>query len=152
MNAEQLARNETFLTIVRRVVATWIDMIVMFGLLLAADWALGNESYQRVFPIIFPVALFHPMLLEYLCGCTVGKAFMDLRVVQIEKTTPGPKTLLIRHLVRIFEVYLFGLIGLIAVATHPSQQRLGDRWTGVYVLPRKRLAQTQTPPPLPSTA
>ena len=67
-------------------------------------------------------------------GRTLGKLALQLRVVTSEGGTPGTGALLIRNLVRVFDL----LVGVVLMAIDPLSRRLGDRLAGTLVVHDRR--------------
>jgi uncharacterized RDD family membrane protein YckC len=103
-------------------------------MLLLAYWSSG------VFFILFTT------LVETAAGRSLGKILLGLRVVTTEGQTPTTGALVIRNLLRIFDVSLF-FLPLIAVALFPLRQRAADLAAGtLVVLNDSATDQKQDPP------
>jgi uncharacterized RDD family membrane protein YckC len=139
MNIEKIAESQGGLTVFRRIIATYIDLFTIIGVLCFFDLTLGNEVYQKFVFIILPVALIHPVFLEYKFGGSIGKLFTDLRIVESGQVHVRFSSLLKNHLMRILEVYLFTIVGFISVVTSKRQQRFGNRLSSTFVIPRNQL-------------
>lgn len=137
----------------RRWLATVIDYPIVFGVLLAADSALGNEVYQRTLWIWLPLALLYLPVCEARWGRTVGKLVAGVVIVREDGTAPGARKAVVRCVLRLVElnpVLLGGIPALVAYLSTPHHQRLGDLAAGTFVLTRSdraalRGARTGTP-------
>jgi uncharacterized RDD family membrane protein YckC len=145
--------------VVRRWGATWIDFLVLFGLV-AAGFALPAPVQSLGFAILAAVAVAYFPLFEHVFGKTVGKFVCRVRVVDEGGLRPSWGQALVRTLLRLLEVnpVLLGGVpaGLFVLATR-KKQRLGDMVAGTYVLreedgaylDRLRATPASARPPLP---
>lgn len=90
-------------------------------MLLLAYWA------SSVFYIIFTT------LIESMGGRSLGKILLGLRVATTEGKPPTAGALVVRNLLRIFDVSLF-FLPVLAVAMFPLRQRAGDLAAGTLVI------------------
>ena len=135
MKPSEIAENQSPSTVYRRIFATLIDLITMAGIVLLFHYLLDNELFNRFMSVIFLVSLFHPALLEYALGWSVGKLVMGLRVVAEEKSRFRFLNYMISHVVRILEIYLFQIVGFIGqqLAVESSDANVGGYDTlGIY--------------------
>jgi hypothetical protein len=80
-------------------------------------------------------------------GCSPGKQWMGLRVVQDDGTPVGWSASLLRNLLRFVDMLPFGyFLGAISCLQHPTFKRLGDLAAGTLVIYRE---QSLTRPQLP---
>ena len=123
--------------IVRRWMASWIDMAVIIAIFLAAHQVLGQVWYEKLLLLWVGFAALYFPLLEGTKGWTFGKLAARIRVVDTSGQIPGIGRAIIRTLPRLFEVNPFLLGGLPAglVALYSkAHQRVGDMWADTYVL------------------
>ena len=126
--------------IARRWIGCWIDFVVIVGVLLAADGILGNELYQKTLIIWVGIALLYIPVLEATTGRTLGKLVSGTIVVDHGGAVPSIGKVLVRTLLRLFEVnpLLAGGIpaGLVANFSK-THRRLGDMAADTYVILRR---------------
>lgn len=126
--------------IVRRWIGCWIDFIVIVGVLLAADGILGNELYQKTLMVWLGIGILYFPVLEATTGGTLGKLVSGTIVVDNGGGVPSIGRILVRTLLRLFEVnpLLAGGIpaGLVANFSK-TRQRLGDMAADTYVILRR---------------
>jgi len=68
------------------------------------------------------------------CGASLGKAVLGLRVVDMQGERAGVRANLIRELAYNVDALFFGLIGKSAMDGSPLRQRHGDRWADTVVV------------------
>jgi uncharacterized RDD family membrane protein YckC len=90
-------------------------------MLLLAYWA------SSLFYIIFTT------LVESVAGRSLGKILFGLRVVKTDGQAPGTGALVVRNLLRIFDVSLF-FLPLLSVVLFPLRQRAADLAAGTLVI------------------
>ncbi|HWB08558.1 MAG TPA: RDD family protein [Pirellulales bacterium] len=115
--------------IARRWAATVLDTAVIIFFFMAVHVALGDALHRRLLPFtLLLIALYYPVL-EGLCGATIGKLAVGIKVVNYEGQRPGIPKALVRTFLRLVEVnpLLLGGIpaGVIAMMSR-RKQRLGD--------------------------
>lgn len=76
-----------------------------------------------------------PILLEWAWnGETVGKRLVGIRVVSLDGHRLGLGAAVTRNLLAGVDAAFFALVGLVAMATSPARQRVGDRVAGTIVV------------------
>jgi uncharacterized RDD family membrane protein YckC len=98
--------------------------------------------------LIFGVSWWYMVLFEVLNqGCSPGKQWMGLRVVQDDGTPIGWSASLLRNLLRFVDLLPFGyFLGAISCLQHPNFKRLGDLAAGTLVIYREQpLTRPQIP-------
>lgn len=70
----------------------------------------------------------------WLCGATVGKALLGMRVVRTDGQRAGLGANLVRELGYFIDALFFGLVAKSAMDGSPLQQRFGDQWAGTTVV------------------
>ena len=79
-------------------------------------------------------------VMEGLFGATVGKLFLGLRVVKIDRRPSGWTRVFIRSIFRVIDgLPIFYLLGIIVVMVTPKSQRLGDLVAGTVVVAKADL-------------
>lgn len=97
--------------------------------------AYGSRSAMAG-PYLFMViiSLVYSVLLEA-GGGTLGKRIMGMRIVDAQGNKPGLGKALVRNLLRIIDMIPgFYLVGIIAVASSTTKQRVGDKAAGTFVV------------------
>jgi len=106
--------------------------------------------------MLLPLAVYTLVLEIVMDGQTIGKRAMQIKVVRLDGAQPTLGNHVTRWLMRIIDIYFppvcsligNGLVAMIAVATNPKGQRLGDMAAGTTVITLKRritLAHTRMP-------
>jgi len=83
-------------------------------------------------------------------GRTLGKRALGLRVVRIDGSAPDVTAILVRDVVRVIDLGLFG-VGIVVMFFHPLSRRLGDLAAGTVVVRERStlsLAAATAPPPV----
>jgi uncharacterized RDD family membrane protein YckC len=141
--------------IVRRWIGCWIDFVVIVGVLLAADGILGNELYRKTLILWLGIVLLYFPVLEATTGRTLGKLVSGIIVVDSGGAVPSIGKVLVRTMLRLFEVnpFLAGGIpaGLVANFSK-AHQRLGDMAAGTYVILQRDTSRIGSPPAVRSWA
>lgn len=140
VNYPELMLNKKNHVLLRRWLATWIDLITLFCMLLIPDALLGNDLYQKTIIIwLVPVIMYFP-LLEGLTGYTLGKFILKIKVINKFGNPPGIKKALIRTFFRLIEenpLLAGGIPAGIIVLLSKQGQRIGGMVTDTYVCSRK---------------
>ena len=76
-------------------------------------------------------------ILEAMFGATIGKRLMRLTVVLTDGRPIGWKESIIRNVLRIVDMQLFGLVGLLFVWATGRSQRIGDLASSTIVVSRE---------------
>lgn len=136
----------------RRVVATLVDGILLFILLMVMSALFGTSTAGdggvdfslTGLPALlyFLITILYYIVLEGTVGQTVGKMLLGIQVVR-ESTgqTPGMGAATIRTLLRIIDGFFFYLVALIVVLVSGKNQRLGDMVANTLVV-RKGSSQS----------
>lgn len=72
---------------------------------------------------------------ELIWGRTVGKMVMGLSVITLDGNKPTAGAIVLRNLLRIIEIFMFPLVGLMILS--PLRQRAGDIAVGTMVISNK---------------
>lgn len=122
--------------VVRRWGATWIDFLVLIGLV-AACFALPDTIQGAcVVAASLAVVAYFPML-EHVFGRTLGKLVCRVRVVNAAGGRPSWAQTIVRTLLRLLEVnpvLLGGVPAGLFVLSSRKRQRLGDMAADTFVL------------------
>ena len=138
MSPEEICSHYNHWIIVRRWAATWLDLLLLSGLLCGLFALFPSEQVLAV-PIgvwLLVLALYYP-LLEGLTGRTFGKFLCGLKVVDARGATPGVWKGIQRTALRLLELNLLLVGGVpagVAVFSSRSRQRFGDQVAHTYVL------------------
>ncbi len=148
MTAREISSGYGNEIIVRRWIGCWIDFVVMIGVLVAADGILGNDLYQKTLIVWLGIAVLYIPVLEATTGRTLGKLVSGTVVVDHGGSVPSIGKVVVRTLLRLFEVnpFLAGGIpaGLIANFSK-THQRLGDMAADTYVILRRDTSRLGPP-------
>ncbi len=75
-----------------------------------------------------------------ICGASMGKMFLGLRVVSMSGERPGFLASFVRELAYFIDAFFFGLVAKGQMDNSPLQQRLGDKWGNTVVVQAASLA------------
>jgi uncharacterized RDD family membrane protein YckC len=136
-----------------RGIAMAIDSFVWFGLLFVGAYAVAAVTGQlevangsvdaslqgapglAAIGLWLGLAIAYHALLEWWAGRTFGKAFVRIRVVTEDGSTPSVGASLTRNVLRLVDwLPLFYVVGLATMAFSTNSQRLGDRLAGTRVV------------------
>lgn len=81
-----------------------------------------------------PILLYHLFFEVVMNGQSIGKKLMHLRVIGENGGRPALHQYLIRWLLRPFDFFFFGLVGLLTVLNTKKNQRLGDLAAGTLII------------------
>jgi uncharacterized RDD family membrane protein YckC len=86
-----------------------------------------------------PILIYHLFFEIIMNGQSIGKKILNLRVISDEGGRPALHQYLIRWLLRPFDFFFFGLVGLLTVVNTKKSQRLGDLAAGTLIIKTKIL-------------
>ncbi len=140
-----------------RVIAAIIDLLIMFGYMVAAIffdiWLLDIvDNSPFYYPVAFLVILFLPLFFyHFLCetfmnGQSFGKKIMKMRVVKIDGAQAGIGSYFLRWILAPIDIYFsYGSVGIITILINGRGQRIGDLAANTTVIKLKsevKLADT----------
>lgn len=116
-----------------------VSQLISFALRTLLLWMIGDDYFLLLFLNAFlPILLFisYFALGEYWFeGQTVGKNVMGLRTIRIDGASPTFETYGLRAAMLLLDfVMSIGTIGLLAAASSPLNQRIGDRISQTVVI------------------
>jgi len=137
----------------KRLFAWMTDFFILTAYYLIIRYALsqiaGNhKSPENDMPFIYNLSavyllLYVPLLVYHLVceitmnGQSIGKKLLGIKVISENGGQPALHQYLIRWLLRPFDFYFFGLVGLLTVVNSKRNQRLGDMAAGTLVIKTK---------------
>lgn len=140
-------KSKTNTIIGKRFIARLIDYSILFGILYAYLYLFGEPNQagtgysvtgiKALFP--YPTWFVLIVLSESFYGATIGNTLMDLKPQSLT-TRNGELTFsqsLKRHLLDPFDMFPFGIIGIITIKNTDKNQRLGDIWAKTIVIEKK---------------
>jgi uncharacterized RDD family membrane protein YckC len=156
---KKLPKSETMLhaNLLARATALLVDLGVTSPLVIMLK-SVYNYEWSQAYGFLLPVNLateprmllaalqaslvtlsiltIYAMVCELIWGRTFGKALLHLRVVDSEGEQPGAWQIVVRNIVRIFEVahWAVFLIPAMLMMMGGKQQRLGDMLARTYVI------------------
>lgn len=92
------------------------------SLISTAFWVGQSQALLTVFAVM----VLYYTAFESLLGFTPGKLIAQIKVVRQDGSKPGIGGALLRNLLRIVDLQLFGLVGALLIWKTPWQQRCGD--------------------------
>lgn len=120
----------------RRMFAGSMDLVVAVGVVAMVirvaimgifdDWSLPPQAIDQLIPGALSIGLFvtYSLLSELFTARTLGKAMFGLRVTCLDGTTPKHWQIIVRNLLKAFDLIAYPL--LLLPMLRPSRQRLGD--------------------------
>jgi uncharacterized RDD family membrane protein YckC len=128
----------------KRILATVLDyglyclFFLAYVLYFGHDNTDGGKTVDGIRAVpVFIVWLLYFAGIEGAWGATPGHKLLDLRVVSVG---PGPVRFvqaLKRHLLDPFDIFFWGIPGIIAIKNTEKHQRLGDLWAKTIVVDTK---------------
>lgn len=95
-------------------------------------------NLSAVYLLLFvPIFIYHLFFEVVMNGQSIGKKLMNLRVISDKGGRPALHQYLIRWLLRPFDFFFFGLVGLLTVVNTKKNQRLGDLAAGTLIIKTK---------------
>jgi len=115
-----------------------IYYVLMIWLLLALDVDPGDQ--WAIYMLIgLPAFLYYLLLETFMDGKTIGKSFMQLRVVKLDGTKAGFSSYFVRWILRIIDVSISsGGIAVFTILIRGKGQRVGDIAAGTTVISEKK--------------
>jgi len=133
----------------KRLFAWMADLFILTAYYLIMNSVLfqiaGKHSSENDMPFIYNLSavyllLYVPLLTYHLVceiimnGQSIGKKLLGIKVISENGGQPALYQYLIRWLLRPFDFYFFGLVGLLTVVNSKRNQRLGDMAAGTLVI------------------
>lgn len=134
-----------------RIVAYFIDGIIMFCLIMGVTIAVGSLGIDDWLVFFFYIPLmFYSLAFEYFGGGqTPGKRAMNIKVVRLDGGTPTAGSYLLRWLFRLLDVYFFyGGVAVITIIVSKNGQRVGDMVAGTTVIKVRNIGAAQAFKPI----
>ena len=95
-------------------------------------------NLSAVYLLFFvPILIYHLFFEVIMNGQSIGKKIMNLKVIGDNGGRPALHQYLIRWLLRPFDFFFFGLVGLLTVLNTKKNQRLGDLAAGTLIIKTK---------------
>jgi uncharacterized RDD family membrane protein YckC len=112
----------------KRVIAYIIDAVIV-GIVVAIIIGITEvldfpEWLQAILSIVLAYGYF--IYMEGTTGQTLGKRALNIRVINEDGTSISMGTSAIRNILRIVDMFFFGLVGLILIIVTQKKQRVGD--------------------------
>lgn len=113
--------------VILAIIGFWIPQAASLSfewksLISAAFWV----GQSRALITVFAVMVIYYTVFETLLGFTPGKLIAQIKVVRQDGSKPGIGGALLRNLLRLVDLQLFGLVGALFIWKTPLQQRCGD--------------------------
>lgn len=144
--AAQIERLMYLPVLVRRIGAVFVDLVVVsvvslviimqteFRELLADGRIPSTADTHRVVPILLAVLVGYHIIMELLWQRSLGKMLTKVCVVDLQGRRPAWWRIVLRNLIRPFDLFLFGLVGLSSIIWSRRNQTLGDMAAGTRVV------------------
>jgi len=121
------------------VIVMVVSQLATFALGSLLTWIIGEDYFLSLFlyaflPVLLYIAYF--ALGEYLFeGQTVGKKILGLRTIRVDGASPTFETYGLRAAMLLLDFLMcLGTIGMLAAASSPLNQRIGDRIAQTVVI------------------
>ncbi len=129
--------------LVRRFIAGLIDYSLMYLITLILVYTIGSPNNEGGYsltglncfvPVFFWFVLI--VITEQIFGSTIGNGVVGLKPLSIEGRPGKPHVFqsLKRHILDPVDMFLFGIVAIIAIKNTPKNQRLGDLWAKTIVI------------------
>lgn len=131
-----------------RILGWVIDIIIIviyiFAMFFGLLQAFGGVDYIEdvyIFYILayLPVLLYHLLFELFFQGRTPGKMLMKTKVAMLDGSRPSVGSYLLRWLLRLIDMPLYGAVAIISFLFSDKGQRLGDRAAGTTVIKLKKM-------------
>jgi uncharacterized RDD family membrane protein YckC len=120
-----------------------IYYVLMIWLLLALD-VEPDEEWAMYMLLGLPGFLYYLLLETFMDGKTIGKHFMQLRVVKLDGTKPNFANFFVRWILRIIDISLTsGGVAVFTILIRGKGQRVGDIAAGTTVISEKKRVYLQ---------
>jgi len=120
-----------------------IYYVLMLWLLLALD-VEPSEQWAIYMLLGLPGFLYYLLLETFMDGKTIGKYFMQIRVVKLDGTKPHFANFFVRWILRIIDISLTsGGIAVFTILIRGKGQRVGDIAAGTTVISEKKRVHIQ---------
>lgn len=121
--------------LITRIVATAIDLIIIFmfsGLMMTI---LGRVPSLMYIFIFLPIAFYHLLFELFNDGQSPGKALLKIKVVSLKNQYPNTEDLVMRWIFRLIDVLLTaGTLSIMSIISTDRNQRIGDIMAGTTVI------------------
>lgn len=143
MEKEQIVTKPNLL---KRIAAGLIDYSLMFGMSAVMFLYFGEETSNgytlKGFPALTITIIWCLYMIgfEQKFGGTLGNLMFDLKVLSIKDNSTTSLTFgqsFKRHLLDMFDLWFFGLFGILLIKNTKYNQRLGDIWAKTIVIDSK---------------
>jgi uncharacterized RDD family membrane protein YckC len=95
-------------------------------------------NISAIYLLLFvPILIYHLFFEVVMNGQSIGKKLMSIKVIGDNGGRPALHQYLIRWLLRPFDFFFFGLVGLLTVLNTKKNQRLGDLAAGTLLIKTK---------------
>ena len=137
----------------KRLFAWLIDLAILFAYYIISTsvvqyFSSSHKYSDKDMPFLYnisavqllffvPILTYHLFFELVMNGQSIGKKLIGIKVIGEDGGRPALHQYLIRWLTRPFEVFSFGLIGLLTVILSKKNQRLGDMAAGTLVIKSK---------------
>ncbi|MFX0557648.1 RDD family protein [Maribacter sp. CXY002] len=115
-----------------------IYYVLMVWLLLAMD-VEANDQWAIYMLLGLPAFLYYFVMETFMDGKTIGKNFMQIRVVKLDGTKPNFSSFFVRWILRIIDISLSsGGLAILTILIRGKGQRIGDIAAGTTVISEKK--------------
>jgi len=120
-----------------RLAAFAIDYFLIVGYILVIAILLpylgfDDPSYTS---LIYPIFIYSLLFETFRNGQSLGKRWMNIRVVNLDGSTPSFLSFLFRWILRPVDIFFCsGIISIIAILNSKNNQRIGDKVAGTCVV------------------
>jgi uncharacterized RDD family membrane protein YckC len=135
-------------SIADRILATLLDFVFFVAyyllfLLILSFFGTISENRAVVSIAFLPIMLYSLLCETFFQGKSFGKMIMKIQVVKLDGTQAGFGNYLLRWVLRVIDIYFWGMVALIVIIINGKGQRLGDIAAGTTVIKLKHRTTIQ---------
>jgi uncharacterized RDD family membrane protein YckC len=129
----------------KRACAILVDWVVLVAYVRTAFYLV--DAFYSVFPrgalltvlivLLLPAIFYHFLFESIFGGQTLGKMLLKIKVTNIDGTPTRIGGFFLRWLLMSVDLWVYGIVGVIAIANSKYSQRLGDMAAGTVVVKTK---------------
>lgn len=135
-------------SIADRILATLLDFVFFVAyyllfLLILNFFGTISDNRAVVSIAFLPIMLYSLLCETFFQGKSFGKMIMKIQVVKLDGTQAGFGNYLLRWVLRVIDIYFWGVVALIVIIINGKGQRLGDIAAGTTVIKLKHRTTIQ---------
>jgi len=136
--AHNIIFNYTLASLMQRIVAFGIDIIVLYFYSMIFSLILTPYTPLWMVLVLTVLMLYHFIMESLNRGQSIGKMILKIRVVTLHGKTPSAQDLFIRWIFRMIDItFTLGTLAIINVLASEKHQRIGDLMARTTVISLK---------------